>query len=305
MQRFEPDFSYARDTCSNRLKMWQSTTVLGTGMNTAPRILPWFAKDGGRVERADCVGRLLSLQEQPRELGGPPHCASPREVPESQPGMFRRRLLLNSNRRSSRRVANPIFKLSTFPTRARWNLRLRRWLRSGAALDVLINNARHRSEHAAGEMEQRRPESVMPTETWDSVIGVNLKGVFLVTRAIVPRMIKGGGGVILPPLFRRGPSGKLWPNQLCGVQGWCHRHDPHLGAEVGKYKIRVNAVAPGFITTDMVRAMPAKVLEAMVARTPIGRAGTPEDVANTYFWLASLIRQASFGGCWCPWMAAS
>ena len=62
--------------------------------------------------------------------------------------------------------------------------------------------------------------------------------------------------------------------------------------ELGKHKIRVNAVAPGFIATDMVRAMPEKVLQAMVARTPLGRAGTPEDVANTYVWLAS--DQASF-----------
>jgi 3-oxoacyl-[acyl-carrier protein] reductase len=62
--------------------------------------------------------------------------------------------------------------------------------------------------------------------------------------------------------------------------------------ELGKYKIRVNAVAPGFIATDMVKAMPTKVFEAMVARTPLGRAGTSEDVANTYLWLAS--DQASF-----------
>jgi 3-oxoacyl-[acyl-carrier protein] reductase len=62
--------------------------------------------------------------------------------------------------------------------------------------------------------------------------------------------------------------------------------------ELGKHKIRVNAVAPGFIATDMVKAMPSKVLEAMVARTPLGRAGTPEDVANVYYWLAS--SQAGF-----------
>src|SRR5208337_5465088 len=62
--------------------------------------------------------------------------------------------------------------------------------------------------------------------------------------------------------------------------------------ELGRYNIRVNAVAPGFIATDMVRAMPEKVLQAMIARTPLGRAGTPEDVANAYAWLAS--DQASF-----------
>jgi 3-oxoacyl-[acyl-carrier protein] reductase len=62
--------------------------------------------------------------------------------------------------------------------------------------------------------------------------------------------------------------------------------------ELGKYKIRVNAVAPGFIGTEMVKAMPSKVVEAMVAHTPLGRLGEPEDIAHTYVWLAS--EQASF-----------
>jgi 3-oxoacyl-[acyl-carrier protein] reductase len=62
--------------------------------------------------------------------------------------------------------------------------------------------------------------------------------------------------------------------------------------ELGRYKIRVNAVAPGFIGTDMVRAMPPRIVEGMVSRTPIGRLGEPQDVANAYAWLAS--EQASF-----------
>jgi 3-oxoacyl-[acyl-carrier protein] reductase len=62
--------------------------------------------------------------------------------------------------------------------------------------------------------------------------------------------------------------------------------------ELGKYNIRVNAVAPGFIATEMVKSMPPHVLEKMLLRTPVGRLGTPEDVANAYVWLAS--NQASF-----------
>jgi 3-oxoacyl-[acyl-carrier protein] reductase len=62
--------------------------------------------------------------------------------------------------------------------------------------------------------------------------------------------------------------------------------------ELGKYNIRVNAVAPGFIATDMVRSIPPEVLDKMVQHTPIGRMGTAEDVANAYLWLAS--DQASF-----------
>ncbi len=62
--------------------------------------------------------------------------------------------------------------------------------------------------------------------------------------------------------------------------------------EFGKHKIRVNAVAPGFIATEMVRQMPEKAQQAMVGHTPLGRVGEPEDVANAYVWLAS--QQASF-----------
>ena len=57
--------------------------------------------------------------------------------------------------------------------------------------------------------------------------------------------------------------------------------------ELGKFNIRVNAVTPGFIATEMVAAMPEKVLEGMRQHTPLGRMGTPSDVANAYLWLAS------------------
>ena len=57
--------------------------------------------------------------------------------------------------------------------------------------------------------------------------------------------------------------------------------------ELGKYQIRVNAVAPGFIATDMVRSMPEKILESMRDHTPLGRLGEPEDIADAYLWLAS------------------
>jgi 3-oxoacyl-[acyl-carrier protein] reductase len=57
--------------------------------------------------------------------------------------------------------------------------------------------------------------------------------------------------------------------------------------ELGRYNIRVNAIAPGFIATEMVRAMPAKVVETMAQKSPLGRLGEPDDIANAYAWLAS------------------
>jgi 3-oxoacyl-[acyl-carrier protein] reductase len=159
-------------------------------------------------------------------------------------------------------------------------------------IDVLINNAGIVRDAQLVKWNGGSPESVMTEEMWDSVIGVNLKGVFLVTRAVVPHMIKGGGGVILSAASVVGILGNFGQTNYVASKAGIIGMTRTWARELGKHKIRVNAVAPGFIATDMVKAMPSKVLEAMVARTPLGRAGTPEDVANTYFWLAS--DQASF-----------
>jgi 3-oxoacyl-[acyl-carrier protein] reductase len=163
-----------------------------------------------------------------------------------------------------------------------------RWKR----IDVLINNAGIVRDAQLVKWNGGGPESVMSEELWDSVISVNLKGVFLATRAVVPHMIKGGGGVVLSAASVVAILGNFGQTNYVASKAGIVGMTRTWARELGKYKIRVNAVAPGFIATDMVRAMPEKVLQAMVARTPLGRVGTPEDVANTYAWLAS--DQASF-----------
>lgn len=159
-------------------------------------------------------------------------------------------------------------------------------------IDVLINNAGIVRDAQLVKWNGGSPESIMSEEVWDSVVSVNLKGVFLCTRTVVPHMIKGGGGVILCAASVVGLYGNFGQTNYvaskAGVIGMTHT----WARELGKYKIRVNAVAPGFIATDMVKSMPEKVLDVMVARTPLGRMGTPEDVANVYYWLAS--DQAAF-----------
>jgi len=159
-------------------------------------------------------------------------------------------------------------------------------------IDVLINNAGIVRDAQLVKWNGGSPESIMSEDVWDSVIGVNLKGVFLVTRAVVPHMIKGGGGVILSAASVVGLLGNFGQTNYVASKAGVIGMTRTWARELGKHKIRVNAVAPGFIATDMVRAMPSKVLESMVARTPLGRPGTPEDVANAYLWLAS--DQASF-----------
>ena len=165
---------------------------------------------------------------------------------------------------------------------------IERWGR----IDVLINNAGILHDAQLVKWNGGSAESTMSEQTWDSVIGVNLKGVFLCTRAVAPHMIKAGGGVILCAASVVGLHGNFGQTNYvaskAGVIGMTYT----WARELGKRNIRVNAVAPGFIATDMVKSMPEKIRDAMVSRVPLGRMGTPDEVANVYYWLAS--DQASF-----------
>jgi 3-oxoacyl-[acyl-carrier protein] reductase len=127
----------------------------------------------------------------------------------------------------------------------------------------------------------------MSEETFDAVIGVNLRGVFLCTRAVVPHMIKAGRGVILNASSVVGLYGNFGQTNYAATKAGVINMTRTWARELGRYGIRVNAVAPGFIATEILRAMPPKVLEGMVGRTPVGRMGEPEDIAEAYAWLAS------------------
>jgi len=109
---------------------------------------------------------------------------------------------------------------------------------------------------------------------------------------VVPRMIQGGGGVILNASSVVGLYGNFGQTNYAAAKAGVVGMTRVWARELGKYRIRVNAVAPGFISTDMVKQIPEKILQGMVARTPLGRMGQPEDIANAYAWLAS--DQASF-----------
>jgi 3-oxoacyl-[acyl-carrier protein] reductase len=165
---------------------------------------------------------------------------------------------------------------------------LDRWGR----IDVLINNAGILRDAQLVKWNGGGPQSTMSEESWDAVLNVNLKGVFLTTRAVVPHMIEAGGGVIISATSVVGLSGNFGQTNYVASKAGVIGMTKTWARELGKYKIRVNAIAPGFIATEMVRSMPEKVLQNMIAHTPLGRPGTPEDVANAYVWLAS--DQASF-----------
>jgi 3-oxoacyl-[acyl-carrier protein] reductase len=159
-------------------------------------------------------------------------------------------------------------------------------------IDILINNAGIVRDAQLVKWNCNGPLSMMEEDSFDAVIGVNLKGVFLCTRAVVPQMIRQKSGVILCASSVVGLHGNFGQTNYVASKAGVIGMVRTWARELGKYNIRVNAVAPGFIATDMVKTMPEKILDAMVARTPIGRMGTPDDIANTYIWLAS--EQASF-----------
>ncbi|MGC4056205.1 MAG: SDR family oxidoreductase [Paludibaculum sp.] len=101
-------------------------------------------------------------------------------------------------------------------------------------------------------------------------------------------MIAGGGGVVLNASSVVGLYGNFGQTNYVATKFGVIGITKTWARELGKFKIRVNAVAPGFIGTEMVKQMPEKILQGMVGRTPIGRMGQPEDaIANAYLWLAS------------------
>ncbi len=159
-------------------------------------------------------------------------------------------------------------------------------------IDVLVNNAGIVRDAQLVKKNGTGPMKGMLEESWDAVIDVNLKGVFLVTRAVVPHMIRRGGGVILNAASVVALNGNFGQTNYVASKAGVIGMTRTWARELGKHNIRVNAVAPGFIATDMLKSMPPDILDNMVSHTPVGRVGTPEDVANAYFWLAS--DQASF-----------
>jgi 3-oxoacyl-[acyl-carrier protein] reductase len=160
------------------------------------------------------------------------------------------------------------------------------------AVYVLVNNAGILRDAQLIKYKEGVMAGVMSDEQFDAVVSVNLKGVFTCTRAVVPRMVQAGGGVILSASSVVGLYGNFGQTNYVATKAGVIGMTKVWARELGKYHIRVNAIAPGFIATEMVKQMPEKIQQTMVGRTPIGRIGQPEDVANAYAWLAS--DQASF-----------
>jgi 3-oxoacyl-[acyl-carrier protein] reductase len=159
-------------------------------------------------------------------------------------------------------------------------------------IDVLVNNAGVLRDGQLIKFKDGELLGQMSEENFDLVISVNLKGVFNCTQAVVPVMAKQGGGVILNATSIVGLDGNFGQTNYVATKAGVVGMTKVWSRELGKFGIRVNAVAPGFIATEMITAMPEKVLDGMKSHTPLGRLGDPRDIANAYLFLAS--EEASF-----------
>ncbi len=154
-------------------------------------------------------------------------------------------------------------------------------------IDVLINNAGILRDSLLVKMKDGEMVKQMAEADFDLVIAINLKGVFICTQAVAPIMIQQGGGVILNATSVVGIDGNLGQTNYVATKSGVIGMTKVWARELGRYNIRVNAVAPGFTATDILSTMPDKIIEGMKARTPLGRMGQPRDIANAYLFLAS------------------
>jgi 3-oxoacyl-[acyl-carrier protein] reductase len=145
-------------------------------------------------------------------------------------------------------------------------------------IDTLVNNA--------GIVQDAQLKK-MTEEQFDDVIDVNLKGVYNCTKAVVDIMLEQHSGCILNASSIVGLYGNFGQTNYAASKFAVIGMMKTWARELGKKGIRSNAICPGFIETPILKSMPHKVIQMMEEKVPMGRLGKPEEIANTYAWLAS------------------
>jgi 3-oxoacyl-[acyl-carrier protein] reductase len=154
-------------------------------------------------------------------------------------------------------------------------------------IDVLVNNAGILRDAQLIKLRDGAVTGGMSEADFDAVLDVNAKGMFICTQAVAPIMIKQGSGRILNASSVVGLYGNFGQTNYVASKAAVIGMTKVWARELGPRGITVNAVAPGFVGTEMVRQMPERILAAMVEHTPVRRLGEPRDVAYAYLYLAS------------------
>ncbi len=145
-------------------------------------------------------------------------------------------------------------------------------------IDILINNAGITRDSLFIGMKEK---------DWDEVIEVNLKGMFLCTKAVIRKMLRQKYGRIVNISSVVGVIGNPGQANYCASKAGVIGLTKSLAREVASRNITVNAIAPGFIKTDMTDALPGDIKESVMGTIPMGRYGNPEDIANIAVFLSS------------------
>jgi acetoacetyl-CoA reductase len=145
-------------------------------------------------------------------------------------------------------------------------------------IDVLVNNA---------GITRDRLFVKMTREDWDAVINTNLSSLFNATKQVVPDMIEKGWGRIIQISSVNGAKGQAGQTNYSAAKAGMHGFTMALAQEVASKGITVNTVSPGYIGTDMVKAIKPAILEKIIESIPVKRLGTPDEIGSIVAWLAS------------------
>lgn len=145
-------------------------------------------------------------------------------------------------------------------------------------VDILVNNAGITRDRLLLRMKE---------DDWDAVMTVNLKGVFNCTKAVAKTMLRQRSGRIINIASVVGLVGNVGQANYSASKAGVIGFTKSVARELGSRGVTANAIAPGFIETKMTEGLPESAREAFMNRIPLGRAGTPEDVANAALFLAS------------------
>jgi acetoacetyl-CoA reductase len=144
-------------------------------------------------------------------------------------------------------------------------------------IDVLVNNA---------GITRDRLFVKMTRDDWDAVIDTNLNSLFNATKQVVPDMIERGWGRIIQISSVNGEKGQAGQTNYSAAKAGMHGFTMALAQELANKGVTVNTVSPGYIGTDMVRAIKPEILEKIVSTIPVKRLGTPDEIGSIVTWLA-------------------